>query len=61
MSETPRDCKHGHLARSCDICGLEAELTAMTAERDKLQAALAAAANVAQAVADGANAESEVA
>ena len=21
----PRDCKHGQLARSCEICGLEAE------------------------------------
>lgn len=31
MSE--RDCKHGHLARSCEICDLEAE-------RDELRAAL---------------------
>lgn len=26
MSDTPRDCKHGHLARSCEICDLERAL-----------------------------------
>jgi hypothetical protein len=31
----PRDCKHGQLARSCNICDLERELAAMTAERDE--------------------------
>ena len=31
-----RDCKHGHLARSCHICELEHELAAMTRERDRL-------------------------
>mgnify|MGYP000971375750 CR=1 FL=1 len=27
-----RDCKHGQLARSCEICGLEAENAALNAE-----------------------------
>ena len=27
-----RDCKHGQLARSCEICGLEAENAALKAE-----------------------------
>lgn len=36
MSETPRDCKHGHLARSCEICDLERS-------NARLQTALAAA------------------
>ena len=27
-----RDCKHGQLARSCEICGLEAENAALRAE-----------------------------
>jgi|GEM_PF-4702902 len=32
MSDTPRrDCKHGHLARSCEICFLEKELAAAEA------------------------------
>lgn len=26
----PRDCKHGQLARSCEICGLEAEVERLT-------------------------------
>lgn len=31
------ECKHGQLARSCNICALEAELAEVTAQRDKLQ------------------------
>lgn len=27
-----RDCKHGLLARSCEICGLEAEVAQLKAE-----------------------------
>jgi len=34
MSETPRDCGHGQLARSCRICELERELAAMTASAE---------------------------
>ena len=26
---TPRDCKHGQLARSCNVCELEAEVAAL--------------------------------
>jgi len=33
----PRDCIHGQLARSCEICDLTAQLSAVTAERDSLQ------------------------
>lgn len=28
MSDTPRDCEHGQLARSCRICELERDLAA---------------------------------
>lgn len=35
-----RDCEHGQLARSCNICDLERELKAVTEQRDKLLAAL---------------------
>jgi hypothetical protein len=35
MSDTPRDCVHGHLARSCEICDLERELAAANAELEK--------------------------
>ena len=35
-----RDCEHGQLARSCNICDLERELKAVTQQRDKLLAAL---------------------
>ena len=35
-----RDCDHGQLARSCNICDLERELKAVTQQRDKLLAAL---------------------
>lgn len=34
MSDTPRDCEHGQLARACRVCELERELAAVTAERD---------------------------
>ena len=34
-----RDCEHGQLARSCNICDLERELKAVTQQRDKLLAA----------------------
>lgn len=39
MSDTPRDCEHGQLARACRVCELERELAAVTAERDALRAA----------------------
>ncbi len=32
---TPRDCKHGQLARSCGICELERELAAANQSRDE--------------------------
>lgn len=35
-----RDCEHGQLARSCNICDLERELKAVTQQRDNLLAAL---------------------
>ena len=35
-----RDCEHGQLARSCNICDLEQELKTVTKQRDKLLAAL---------------------
>ena len=35
-----RDCEHGQLARSCNICDLERELKAVTQQRDKLLVAL---------------------
>jgi hypothetical protein len=31
-----RDCKHGHLARSCEICELENQAKANTVRRDLL-------------------------
>ena len=31
MSDTPRDCKHGNLARTCETCTLERELAVATA------------------------------
>ena len=34
MSEKPRDCEHGHLARSCLICELTQELADMTARAE---------------------------
>ena len=35
-----RDCKHGQLARSCEICELEAERDALAAEVERLREAL---------------------
>lgn len=35
-----RDCKHGQLARSCEICGLETERDALAARVTELEAAL---------------------
>lgn len=29
MSDTPRDCEHGQLARACRVCELERELAAV--------------------------------
>ncbi len=37
MSE--RDCKHGHLARSCEMCQLEADNAALRARVAELEAA----------------------
>ena len=36
----PRDCKHGHLARSCEIYQLEADNAALRARVAELEAAL---------------------
>ena len=36
-----RDCKHGQLARSCEICGLEADLESQAEYVKELQARLA--------------------
>ena len=61
-----RDCEHGQLARSCNICDLERELKAVTEQRDKLLAALTEIAELdilkyhhAYAIAKGAIAEIE--
>jgi len=35
-----RDCEHGQLARSCNICDLERDLKLVTEQRDELLAAL---------------------
>lgn len=43
---TGRDCEHGQLARSCNICDLERELKTVTAQRDKLLEALGLAADM---------------
>ena len=37
---TNRDCEHGQLARSCDICSLEQEVVEILKQRDALLAAL---------------------
>lgn len=37
---TERDCKHGQLARSCNVCELEAEVARQTAEIERLTACL---------------------
>jgi len=33
-----RDCKHGQLARSCEICSLEDDVAKLTAENERLSA-----------------------
>ena len=35
-----RDCKHGQLARSCEICGLEAENAQLKESRDEYSEAV---------------------
>lgn len=35
-----RDCKHGQLARSCEVCELEADNAALRARVTELEAAL---------------------
>ena len=52
-----RDCEHGQLARSCNICDLERELKAVTAQRDKLLKALEIALNTLDDVQDNINPE----
>lgn len=32
-----RDCKHGRLARKCEICEMEQEIATLTRERDELR------------------------
>lgn len=41
MSDTPRDCEHGQLYRSCEICELKRELAAERERADRLIAFLA--------------------
>lgn len=43
-----RDCEHGQLARSCNICDLARELKAALEQRDKLLAALEGLVNLPQ-------------
>ncbi len=40
MSDYPtaRDCRHGSLARSCQLCENEEEIATLTAERTRLRA-----------------------
>ena len=38
----PRDCTHGHLARSCEICQLEADNAALRARVAELEGAIQA-------------------
>ena len=38
MSDTPRDCEHGQLARACRICELERELAAERERADRAKA-----------------------
>ena len=35
---TERDCKHGQLARSCNVCELESEVARQAAEIERLKA-----------------------
>ena len=36
-TEAERDCKHGQLARSCNVCELEAEVERQAAEIERLK------------------------
>lgn len=36
-TEAERDCKHGQLARSCNVCELEAEVAQQAAEIEQLK------------------------
>jgi len=36
---TDRDCRHGSLRRSCEVCGVEAEREIAVQQRDRLLAA----------------------
>lgn len=38
MSDTPRDCEHGQLYRSCEICELKRELAAERERADRAKA-----------------------
>lgn len=42
-----RDCKHGHFARSCEICDLETECAAWKARAERYEKALEAIINTA--------------
>lgn len=48
MSDPPRDCEHGQLARSCEICELKRELAAVTAERYTLRGIVASLIDLAE-------------
>lgn len=39
-TEAERDCKHGQLARSCNVCELESEVARQAAEIERLKAEL---------------------
>jgi len=41
-TENPRDCKHGSLARSCEICERDAEIAELVRQISELKAELAA-------------------
>jgi hypothetical protein len=51
MSE-PRDCKHGSLARKCEICERDAEIERLRARVQQLEAALKPFAAVVSAMTD---------
>ena len=36
-TEAERDCKHGQLARSCNVCELESEVARQAAEIERLK------------------------
>jgi hypothetical protein len=42
MSMAPRDCKHGKLARSCDLCEYEAEISRLKSDLEAARDVLAA-------------------